>query len=36
MVNGATADPDFDSRGEKIESPKTERSAPRFDATIKL
>ena len=30
MVNGATTDPDFDSKGEKIESPKFERSAPRF------
>ena len=30
MVNGATTDPDFDSKSEKIESPKSERSAPRF------
>lgn len=30
MVNGTTADVDMDSRGDKIDSPKTERSTPRF------
>lgn len=30
MVNGTTADVDLDSRGDKIDSPKTERSPPRF------
>lgn len=30
MVNGTTADVDMDSRGDKIDSPKTERPPPRF------
>lgn len=30
MVNGTTTDVDMDSRGDKIDSPKTERSPPRF------
>lgn len=34
MVNGTNADSDFNSHGTKIESPKIERSAPKFPGRV--